>query len=519
MVRRRRPLAKTSVEIEVAPAPWDKTSVEWQALDQGMPEQQVAREIERAVEQLDLSAVYVTYQGRGSPPVRPDLRVKMILYELPIGRPSPAAGFHDARDSDTLKWLGFGIQPARATFYAFRERWVPYWETGNVQVLGQAIAAGYPEAPRGAQDGTTLAAPASRPTLLNRRTLEKRLEALAMALAADEVGPALDQLPHGRAHPPAPRARQRERDEQARARRAQRQAENQQRRACKRQAPEKIVLSASDAAAACGYDKGKTFRPLYTAQVIRDLDAPFILRYAVFNRATDAGTLGPLVERMRRLSGREPEGLLADSAYTAVADLEVCAQPSLTRYAPVGENDYTAKQQRKPATNQFTQLPKTAFRWGAEEQTYRCPQGYQLHFVQRHRVQRSGGQRVHIALFRCPPAYCGRCARRHECTPTPEKGRTVSRLEPEELLDALRARMQRAEAKVLYRLRGQTVELAFAEMKEHRRLRRLTGRGLQHATAQVTAFVLGHNLLTLLRKANGHEAASTATRILEKIAA
>jgi DDE family transposase len=396
---------------------------------------------------------------------------------------------------------------------------VPYWETWNVQVLGQALAAGYTEAKRGAQDGTPLAAHASRHTLLNRRPLENRLEVLALASAAEEVGPALDQFPHWMAHHPATRRRQRERYEQARARMAQRQAENQQRRACKRQAPEKIVVSASEPEAACGYAKCKTFRPLYTVQFIRDLDSPFILSYAVFNRATDAGTLGPMVERRRRLSGREPEVLLADSASTAVADLEVCAQHSITLYAPVGENDYTAKQQRNPATNQFTQLPKTAFRWIAEEQTYRCPQGYQLHFMPRYRVQRSGGKRGHLALFRCPPAYCGRCARRHECPPTPEKGRTVSRLEHEELLDALRARMQTAEAKVLYRLRGQTVELAFAEMKEHRSLRRLTGRGLRHATAQVTAFVLGHNLLTLLRKANGHEAASAATRILEKIAA
>jgi len=299
---------------------------------------------------------------------------------------------------------------------------MPYWETWNVQVLGQAIKEGYTVAKRGAQDGTTLAAHASRYTLLNRRTLEKRLEALDAAIAADEAGQALGQFPRWMAHHPATRAQQRERYERARARMAHLQAENQQRRACKRQAPEKIVLSASDPDAACGYDKCKTFRPLYTAQFIRDLDSPFILSYEVFNRATDAGTLGPMVERMTRLSGRKPEILLADSAYTAVADLEVCAQHSITLYAPVGENDYTAKQQRKPATNQFTQLPKTAFTWVAEEQTYRCPEGYQLHFVQRHRVRRSGGQRVHIALFRCPPAYCGRCARRHECTPTPGEG-------------------------------------------------------------------------------------------------
>jgi transposase len=519
MVSGRRRFDKKNPAVEFAVPPWDETKSGWQAIDQRMPEQHVAREIAQGVEQLDLSALYATYRGCGSPPVRPDLLVKMILYELQIGRPSPAEWFHDSRDSDTLKWLGFGVQPARATFYAFRERVAPYWEAWNTQVLREAIAAGYTAASRGAQDGTTIAAHASRHTLLNQRTLEKRLEVLDTARAADKAGQAPSPGPRWMATQPARRVQQRERYEQARMRMAHRQAENRQRRACKRQDPEKIVVSTSDPAAACGQDKCKTFRPLYTAQFIRDLDSPFLLSYAVFNRATDAGTLGPTVDRMTFLTGRTLQTLLADSTSTAIADLEVCAQRALTLYAPVGENDYTQKNQRKPATNQFTQLPKTAFSWLEQEQTYRCPEGHWLHREQHRRVPRSGGQPVHLTLFRCPPAHCCPCPRRHTCTPTPEKGRTVSRLDNEELLDALRQRMQTVEAKALYRLRAQTVELAFAELKEHRSLRRLTGRGLPRAQAQVAAFVLGHNLLTLVRKANGHDNASTSTRILEKIAA
>jgi hypothetical protein len=86
------------------------------------------------------------------------------------------------------------------------------------------------------------------------------------------------------------------------------QAENRHRHACKRQDPEKIVVSASDPDAAYGQDKCKTFRPLYTAQFIRDLDSPFILSYTVFNRATDAGTLGPTVDRLTCLTGRTLQG-------------------------------------------------------------------------------------------------------------------------------------------------------------------------------------------------------------------
>jgi hypothetical protein len=52
------------------------------------------------------------------------------------------------------------------------------------------------------------------------------------------------------------------------------------------------------------------------------------------------------------------------------------------------------------------------------------------------------------------------------------------------------------QAKELYRLRRQTVELVNADWKEHRKLRRFSGRGLPRARVQVGLTVLTHNLLT-----------------------
>jgi hypothetical protein len=43
-----------------------------------------------------------------------------------------------------------------------------------------------------------------------------------------------------------------------------------------------------------------------------------------------------------------------------------------------------------------------------------------------------------------------------------------------------------------------TVELVNADWKEHRKLRRLSGRGLGRARCQVGLIVLTHNLLALL---------------------
>ena len=74
----------------------------------------------------------------------------------------------------------------------------------------------------------------------------------------------------------------------------------------------------------------------------------------------------------------------------------------------------------------------------------------------------------------------------------------MTRQEHEELIEALRERMKTPEAKALYRQRGQNVELVNADWKEHRKLRRFSGRGLARVRCAVGLIVLGHNLVTLL---------------------
>jgi hypothetical protein len=80
-----------------------------------------------------------------------------------------------------------------------------------------------------------------------------------------------------------------------------------------------------------------------------------------------------------------------------------------------------------------------------------------------------------------------------------KRGRSVQRSEHEELIQAHRAWMETAEAKAVYRLRGQTVEIVFADVKEHRGLRRFSGRGLARVRTEFALDVLLHNLLVLHR--------------------
>jgi len=275
----------------------------------------------------------------------------------------------------------------------------------------------------------------------------------------------------------------------------QRQAENRQRPAGKRKAEQDVRVSLGDPEAALGLDKLKVFRPLYNVQLMPDLDSPLILAYEVFAQATDSGTLEPMLERCQQATGHDVKNLAADASYATALDVAACAKRQVTLYAPYQQNDFTAaKRASKPAAY----LPKESFVWLAQEQTYQCPEGHRLKLFSQENKKRQGGQKVRVCTYRCPAEHCRACPRRLQCTRSPGRGRTIDRSEHEELIEALQQRMQTSEAKQLYKRRGQTVELCFADSKEHRQLRQLSGRGRKRARIEVGLLVLSHNALEVL---------------------
>ena len=115
--------------------------------------------------------------------------------------------------------------------------------------------------------------------------------------------------------------------------------------------------------------------------------------------------------------------------------------------------------------------------------------------------RRVGEQSVVRHLYRCAGEHCQACPLRAACTPNPAAGRSVSRVEGEEVIEALRERMKTAEAKALYKRRRSTVERAYADWKVHRRLDRFSGRGLARVRAEFRLHCLVHNLLVVVRHA------------------
>ncbi len=504
------PDAKTFARF--AEPPWNEHAERWRELDEKLPCDHLAREIRDAMPHLDLAPLYRTYSGVGKAPHRPDLMLAIMLFALRRGKPKPSQWYQDTHENYPLWWLGFGIRPARSCWYEFRDRTGSCIDTINESLLHQAVAEALTTAQRGALDGSAVAANASRRRLINDERLQQRLQQLEDVAQDEAKGEETRELPGWMAKTPAGRRRQHDRYTQAQDQLTVLQAANEKRPPSQRRAPDKVVVSPGDPEAPLGLDKDHVYRPLYTVQTIRDVDSPLILAYDVFAQASDAATLPPMLRRLHQLTGRALYELLVDCGYVTGMDLAECTAQGVILYGPWKENDWS--EPKTPA-----QFSKDHFTWRGDLDAYECPAGQLLTRSGRHTRVCSGGREVMEWTYRGDAHTCQACPLRAQCTTSKKSGRSVQRSEHDDLIQAHRTWMETAEAKTVYRLRGQTIEIVFADVKEHRGLRRFSGHGLARVRTEFALEVLLHNLLVVYRSLRKRQNAEAISLTTEDIAA
>ena len=415
----------------------------------------------------------------------------MVLYQYQRGNQSPATWYEEAKLNEAMQWLGRGYVPSRRAWYHFRDRVGKFINQLHEQMVARALEQGL-DATVGVQDGTAVAACASRHRMVNRSTLEKRIGQLVSVLKGEFD----EELP--RWVPPSESGRLdlAERMNKASEVLAERTAKNARKPSDKRKDPEKIQVSLSDPDAPLGRDKLKVFRPLYTVQYVVAPVSQLIMAYGCEPEVTDVGTLAPMIDKTQKAVCGQLKTMIADAAYCSIVDLQDCLERDIELLAPVQSNALTeSKKMAKP----IQQIPRDQFDWDKTEQCYRCPQGHRLDYRDRTRKQRHSGRQLWESRYCCDSARCSACPLADKCLRPGSTCRTIKRLEGQELLDAQRDKMDDPQFQMRYRLRGQTVELAYADSKGNRRLHRFHGRGLARARAETGLMVVAQNVLRLDR--------------------
>ena len=451
-----------------------------------------ARIVERQINQLDRQVVDELYRGSGSVAYDPMPLLKMVLYQYLQGHRSPARWWREAKLHEAMQWLGRGYVPARRTWYEFRDRVEHCIEQLHQQLIDRALEQGHLEPTVGVQDGTSVAACASRHRMVNEETLQKRRALLETVITNRHE--ASQVLPKWLPRTLSGRLDLAERMKDAAEVLAERIAENAAKPSDKRKDPAKMVVSLTDPMAPLGRDKLKVYRPLYTVQYVVEPTSHLIVSYGCEAAVSDVGTLAPMIDKTQSMVGGRLKTMMADAAYCTILDLRDCEARNVELLAPVQSNAFSEKKKRANR-----QIPREAFPWDEAQRSYHCPQGHRLDYRGRERKRRHGGRTLFQYRYRCSPSHCQGCPRTMHCLGKGSAARTIKRLEGQELLDAQREKMSRPEVQTRYALRGQTVERGFADAKGNRRLDRFHGRGPRRARTETGLMVLSQNLLRLDR--------------------
>ena len=342
-------------------------------LNEWLPEGHLVYFIRDIVGQLDLRAIYKSYDGSrgGQPPYHPEMMVALLVYAYCVGMPSSRKIEQATYESVPFRVLAADQHPDHDTIAAFRRRHLESLAGLFVQVLRLCRKAGLVKLGHVALDGTKIRANASKHKAMSYGRMEKNvaeLEAevkqlLARAEAADcdedarwGKGRRGDDLPEELRFKQSRLTRIKEAKE-ALEREARQQAEEKRRDIDKKdQTPRrgrppkappekpapKTQRNFTDPDSRIMKDGAtKSFEQCYNGQAAVDGKSQIIVAARLTQQPNDKQELQPLIEEIKENLGAKPKKISADSGYYSEDNVNGLVKEQVDGYIATGRLKHT----------------------------------------------------------------------------------------------------------------------------------------------------------------------------------
>ena len=430
-----------------------------------LPRGHLALFISDVVDELELSAIVADYDvgdGRGQPPYHPALMVKLLLYAYCVGRPSSRKIERATYDEIAFRVLAADQHPDHDSLATFRRRHLGALAALFGQVLQLCQRAGLVTLGHVALDGTKIKANASKHKAMSYARMEDAERRLAAEVqrwleTAAEVDAAEDaQYGRGvRGDELPPELATRE----------------------KRLAAIRAAKAALEAEAkARAQDAAETARAKNAAR-----DARPVNRKGPVARVPDPAQTRPAPSAQRNFTDPESR-IMKDGAdgsfvqgYNAQAAVDDASQIVVACHVTPNPTD----------VGEFVPLLNAVIdNTGATPAVVSADAGY------------FSAANVSAAEGRAVDVYILPDRQNHGATPAtsrrnPTRGGPVSQ--------RMREKLATPDGEALYRRRKAIVEPVFGQIKEVRRFRRFSFRGVRRVSGEWALICLTHNLLKLFR--------------------
>jgi len=348
-------------------------------MKQWLPEGDLAYFIMDMVNQLDLSAIYNSYDGTkgGQPPFDPKMMTGLILYCYCIGLPSSRKIEKATYGRVAFRVLTADQHPDHDTISEFRNRHLKALSGFFVQILQLCQQVGLVKLGHVSLDGTKVKANASKHKAMSYGRMVKKLDELeeevkrlfAEAEAVDEAEDALygkgkrgDELPEElrfrqsriKKIKEAMESLEKEAQTKARAKRKEiaekEQSLKEQGKKRKGKKPKEPSDSVDPKAQRNFTDPdsrimkdgaSKSFEQAYNCQAAVDSESQIIVAANVTQQTNDKQQLEPMVETIKKnTGGAKPQKLSADTGYFSQLNMEYLEEEGIDAYVATGRDKH-----------------------------------------------------------------------------------------------------------------------------------------------------------------------------------
>jgi hypothetical protein len=241
-------------------------------------------------------------------------------------------------------------------------------------------------------------------------------------------------------------------------------------------------ISTTDPDATIMLSKDGSHLGYHTHYVVDGGKARIILQVLVTpSEVMDNQPMRDLVFRTRFRWKLRPRHMTGDTKYGTIENIKALEDAGIRAYVPLPNWE-----------ERYEVWSASHFRYEAQADRYRCPQGQLL--------QRVGGINPDgRQLYRAPASICNDCPVKGQCT-TSHQGRRVYRYVGEEYLERVRTYQHTLAYQKALRKRQVWVEPLFAEAKDWHGMRRFRLRRLWRVNCEALRIAADQNLKRLLKK-------------------
>lgn len=454
-----------------------------------IPENHLVRVVNEIVEHLDLAGITKTYVYKGGEAYHPKMLVKILFYAY-------ATGVFSSRKIALLlgtdiifMWLAAMQRPDFRTISDFRKKHRSLLEDLFTQIVTLAVHMGLATLGHVSLDGSKFNADASKHKAMSRGRLkleipklEKEIQALLNeAEQIDREEDESDQDPHGGNKLPDELASKQQRLtklKDALQELNERQPEEDAKNA---EEADKQQINFTDRESRIMVTRHHGVQQAYNPQIAVDEKHGLIVGVTLTNSPIDIGQLIPTLKHVKRVTGRFPEKITADTGYFSADNIRFCIEKEIDAYIA------TSREGKKEG-NPFD---KTNFSYNPEKDLYVCPQGKELPLY-------TTTSRKGKINWIYQGHDCLNCSCQAQCVKSKYGIRKVTRTVDDPILEAMRTKVQSEAGQKVYRKRKCIAEPVWGQIKAIQGFRQFSFRGLVANTGEFFLVSIAHNLRKIL---------------------